>query len=105
MSRVFFWRLVIAAGILAPCAVAASDLEKLVDKTAERVRKEFNVPGISVAVVKDGKVALAKGYRVRKLGASDPMTAETLVGIGSNTKAFTSAALALLVDEKKLNWD
>lgn len=76
-----------------------------VDATVERARKEFNVPGISVAVVKDGKVVLAKGYGIRTLGHPEPMTADTLVGIASNSKAFSSAALAMLVEEGKLHWD
>jgi CubicO group peptidase (beta-lactamase class C family) len=67
--------------------------------------KTFDVPGMAVAIVKDGKVLVAKGYGVRKLG--DPTTVDefTLFGIGSNTKAFTTAALATLVDEGKLSWD
>ena len=71
----------------------------------ERARQEFDVPGIAVAVVKDGKVVLAKGYGVRKLGDPAPVTAESLFRIASNTKAFTVAALAMLVDEGKLRWD
>lgn len=71
----------------------------------ERVRKEFDVPGIAVAVVKDGKVVLAKGYGVRKLGGAAPVTPQSLFRIASNSKAFTTAALAILVDEGKLGWD
>ena len=71
----------------------------------ERARKEFDVPGIAVAIVKDGDVVLAKGYGVRKLGESAPVTPQTLFRIASNTKAFTTAALAMLVDERKLRWD
>jgi CubicO group peptidase (beta-lactamase class C family) len=75
------------------------------DEYVARALKEFEVPGLSLAIVKDGKVTLAKGYGVRKLG--DPVTVDenTLFGIGSNTKAFTTAALATLVDEGKLSWD
>jgi len=58
-----------------------------------------------VAIVKDGKTVLAKGYGVRKLGNPTPVDENTLFGIGSNTKAFTTAALASLVDEGKLSWD
>lgn len=94
------------------CAAAFGQvsIDALVDSTVEHARKEFNVPSISVAVVKDGKVVLAKGYGVRRLGSPEPMTERTLVGIGSNTKAFSAAALAMLVDEmlvdeKKLSWD
>src|SRR5580693_8386706 len=67
--------------------------------------KTFDVPGIAVAVVKDGKIVVAKGYGVRKLGYSTPVDEFTMFGIGSNTKAFTTAALATLVDEGKLSWD
>jgi len=67
--------------------------------------KTFEVPGMAVAVVKDGKILVAKGYGVRKLGDSTPVDEFTLFGIGSNTKAFTAAALATLVDEGKLSWD
>jgi CubicO group peptidase (beta-lactamase class C family) len=67
--------------------------------------KTFAVPGIAVAIVKDGKVVLTKGYGVRKLGDPAPVDEFTTFGIGSNTKAFTTAALATLIDEGKLSWD
>ncbi|MBF9142315.1 serine hydrolase [Hymenobacter properus] len=60
---------------------------------------------MAVAVVKDGKVVMSKGYGVSSLKTKAPMDANTLVGIASNTKAFTTAALGLLVDEGKLRWD
>jgi len=67
--------------------------------------KTFDVPGMAVAIVKDGKIVVAKGYGVRKLGDPTPVDEFTMFGIGSNTKAFTTAALATLVDEGKLSWD
>src|SRR5947209_13449481 len=67
--------------------------------------KTFDVPGLSVAIVKDGKVVLTKGYGVRKLGEPSSVDERTMFGIGSNTKAFTTAALAMLVDEGKISWD
>jgi CubicO group peptidase (beta-lactamase class C family) len=67
--------------------------------------KTFEVPGMAVAIVKDGKIVVAKGYGVRKLGEPTPVDEFTLFGIGSNTKAFTTAALATLIDEGKLSWD
>ena len=75
------------------------------DTYVGRVLKTFEVPGLSVAIVKDGKVVLAKGYGVRKQGEPTPVDENTLLAIGSNTKAFTSAALATLVDEGKISWD
>src|SRR5277367_4215304 len=75
------------------------------DAYVARDMKTFDVPGIAIAIVKDGKVVLAKGYGVRKLGEATPVDENTLFGIGSNTKAFTSAALASLVDAGKISWD
>src|SRR5216684_5917509 len=75
------------------------------DSFVAKVLKTFEVPGLSVVIVKDGKTVLAKGYGVRKLGNPTPVDENTLFGIGSNTKAFTTAALASLVDEGKLSWD
>ena len=65
----------------------------------------FTVPGLSVAIVKDGKVVLAKGYGVRRMGDSAPVDERTRFGIASNTKLFTATALALLVEEGKVEWD
>jgi len=67
--------------------------------------KTFDVPGMAVAIVKDGTVVVAKGYGVRKLGDLTPVDEHTMFGIGSNTKAFTTALLAGLVDVGKLTWD
>jgi CubicO group peptidase (beta-lactamase class C family) len=75
------------------------------DSYVARAIKTFDVPGLSIAIVKDGKVILAKGYGVRKLGSPAPVDENTLFGIGSNTKAFTTAALASLVDAHKISWD
>jgi CubicO group peptidase (beta-lactamase class C family) len=88
-----------ALPVTAPLDVAA------VDAVVARTLKAFDVPGLAVAVVKDGQVVLAKGYGVRSLVTKEPVDANTLFGIGSNTKVFTTAALGLLVDEGKLRWD
>jgi CubicO group peptidase (beta-lactamase class C family) len=80
---------------------APTDLDAYVD----RALKTFEVPGLSVCIVKDGKVVVAKGYGVKKLGAAARVDERTLFGIGSNTKAFTTAALSTLVDEGKISWD
>jgi len=76
-----------------------------IDEFVAGVMAEYEVPGIGLAIVKDGEVVLAKGYGVRQLGDSTPVDAQTLFGIASNTKAFTATALALLVEEGKLQWD
>ena len=89
--------------LLAACVVFAQPAD--LDSWVERARKEFEVPGIAVGIVKDGKVVTAKGYGVRKLGEPGRVDEHTVFGIASNTKAFTAAALGLLVDEGKLKWD
>ncbi len=79
-------------------------LERL-DATVERVRSTFEVPGIAVAVVKDGQVVLERGYGVRELGKPEPVRADTLFAIASNTKAFTATSLNLLAEQGKLKMD
>jgi CubicO group peptidase (beta-lactamase class C family) len=75
------------------------------DATVAKIMKAFEVPGLALTIVKDGRVALAKGYGVRKLGDPAPVDARTLFGIASNSKVFTATALGLLVEEGKLAWD
>jgi len=75
------------------------------DAYVARVMKAFEVPGLSLAVVKDGETVLARGYGVRRLGEAAPVDARTLFGIASNTKVFTATALGLLVEEGKIEWD
>src|SRR5574337_1776353 len=78
---------------------------KAIDDLTERSMKAFNVPGIAVAVIKDGKVIHSKGYGVRSLNTMQKVDKNTLFGIASNSKAFTAATLGILVDERKINWD
>ncbi len=75
------------------------------DDYVNRVLSEFEVPGISVGIVKDGKVILAKGYGVKHQAKPDPVDENTLFNIASNSKAFTATALAMLVEEGKLKWE
>ena len=97
--------LALLAASFAPARATENNAPQDLDAFAARVLKEFEVPGLAVAIVKDGKVLLAKGYGVRKLGETTPVDENTLFGIASNTKAFTAAALAMLVDEGKISWD
>ncbi|MGE0441348.1 MAG: serine hydrolase [Gemmatimonadales bacterium] len=75
------------------------------DAYVGRVMKAFDVPGVSLAIVKDGQVVVTKGYGVRRLGTPEPVDAHTLFGIASNTKVFTATALGLLVEEGRIEWD
>lgn len=76
-----------------------------IDSLAERTLRAFQVPGMSVGVVKDGRLIHARGYGLRALGKPEKVDENTLFGIASNSKAFTAAALGMLVDEGKLRWD
>jgi CubicO group peptidase (beta-lactamase class C family) len=76
-----------------------------IDSLVTLVLKTFDVPGISVGVIKDGKLIHAKGYGVRSLNNNMKVDENTLFGIASNSKAFTAAALGMMVDEGKLKWD
>ncbi len=102
--RWLFLSVVLLAQLLIEARGQAPPLDDL-DAYVSRSMQVFDVPGLSVAVVKDGKVLLAKGYGLRKIGEPARVDENTLFGIGSNTKAFTSAALATLVDEGKISWD
>jgi CubicO group peptidase (beta-lactamase class C family) len=75
------------------------------DAHVARAMAAFGVPGMGVAVVKDGQVVLARGYGARRVGEPGAVDADTLFGIASNTKAFTCAALSILVEEGRLGWD
>lgn len=78
-----------------------------IEKNIEKAMKTFEVPGVAVAVVKDDRVVISKGFGEILQGSrqSKPVNADTLFGIASNTKAFTAAALSILVDEGKLSWN
>src|SRR5215210_2577242 len=76
-----------------------------IDQVVEQASKAFNIAGMAVAIVKDGEVVFAKGYGVRELGKSAKVDTDTLFTVASTTKAFTAAALAILVDEGKIKWD
>ncbi len=76
-----------------------------IDALVARSMAAFDVPGIAVGVIKDGKVVHSRGYGVRSLNTKEKMDENTLFGIASNSKAFTTVALGILVDEGKIKWD
>src|ERR1700743_3675507 len=87
----------------APAAFAAPPAG--FDGRVESLRKGIGVPGMAIAIVENDKVARAKGFGVKKLGSSDPVDADTIFMTGSTGKAFTVAALGILVDQGKIGWD
>jgi CubicO group peptidase (beta-lactamase class C family) len=84
-----------------PAAKFPPELEAYVVKALQ----DWDVPGAALALVQDGNVIVAKGYGVRELGKPELVNDRTIFDTASLTKAFTAAAIATLVDEKKLSWD
>jgi len=99
--RVACLALVLAALALPARAQAPPDLDAFVAS----VMKAFEVPGVGLAIVKDGQVVVAKGYGVRRMGEPAPVDEHTLFAVASNTKVFTATALGLLVEEGTVEWN
>ncbi|MGH8191048.1 MAG: serine hydrolase [Rhodanobacteraceae bacterium] len=94
--------LALLLGPIAMPAAAAPPAD--LDAYAARAMKTFGVPGMSIAIVEGNKIE-TRSYGVRRLGSPARVDAHTTFPIGSNSKAFTSTALAILVDEDKLHWN
>lgn len=75
------------------------------EQRVEQLRKAYGAPGVSIALVENGKVTLAHGWGVRDISTNRPVDADTIFFTGSTGKAFTNAALATLVDAGKIKWD
>lgn len=101
-KRLFLLLFIAGMAALAPAQpLSDAAMDSLVGLTL----RTFNVPGIAVAIVKDGRVAFARGYGVRSIASGQKMDEHTLAAIASNSKAFTAAALGMLIDDGKLTWD
>jgi CubicO group peptidase (beta-lactamase class C family) len=83
---------------------SVAEFVRALDRVAADVMADWRVPGAALAVVQDGKVALAKGYGQRDVEANLPVTPATQFVIGSITKSFTAAGVALLHNEGRLDW-
>ena len=78
---------------------------KELDAYYEQALIDWNVPGMAVAIVKDGKIIFSKGYGTINVNTGEKVDGNSLFAIASNSKAFTSAAIAMLIDEGKMSWD
>ena len=99
----------VIAAVLAPfvlfgSTVAQEPLAGLEEYT-RKAMKDWQVPGVAIAVVKDDKIVYAKGFGVREMGTDGKVDEHTMFAIASNSKAFTCALLGILNDEGKLKWD
>tara|TARA_R110002020_G_scaffold18983_9_gene65784 strand:+ start:3942 stop:5471 length:1530 start_codon:yes stop_codon:yes gene_type:complete len=92
----------LALCLFAPAALATPPG---LDDVVQRTRDTFDVPGIAIAIVKDGEVVMARGFGQRDQRTGEPVDAQTRFAIASQTKAFTSAALSILADDGKLDLD
>jgi len=102
------WFLLLVLCLVSAPAYQAQDLNaqlRDIDDYAAKAGVDWRVPGFAIAIVKGDKIVFAKGYGVRELGKPETVDKDSLFAIASNTKAFTSASLATLVDEGKLRWD
>jgi CubicO group peptidase (beta-lactamase class C family) len=91
--------------LLAFTATAQPFDTKAVDRIVTSTMRAWQLPGVAVAIVKNDRVVYVSGYGTKELGGTAPVTGDTLFQIASTSKAFTSAALAMLVSDGKLSWD
>ncbi|MDP5105653.1 MAG: serine hydrolase [Polaribacter sp.] len=105
INLMFFKKITLLVLFVFSVSLNAQIDEKKLDKLIQQTLKTFDVPGISVGILKDGKIVYAKGHGVRSLTNKKDMNDNTLVGVASNSKGFTCFALAMMIDEGKLNWD
>ena len=105
MKSVKSVRLLALSLMLSVSAPAWADPPADIVESVEALRRTVGAPGVSIAIVEDGKTTLARGWGVRKLGESAPVDAQTIFQTGSTGKAMTAAALAVLVDEGRIAWD
>src|SRR5688572_17092893 len=97
--------LVVFLLLISPAVFAQEAPLQGFDEYVNKALKEWEVPGVGIAIVKNDRVILSKGYGVRELGKPTPVDERTIFAIGSSSKAFTAAAIAMLVDEGKLKLD
>ena len=91
--------------LFAASAFAQTINPTAVDAIVQDAMKAWNVPGASVAIIRGNEVLYVKGYGVKDIKTQQPVTPDTIFAIGSTSKAFTTTAMAMLVDEGKMNWD
>ena len=114
LSFAFAWTLLVGL-VSVGCCSAQENVSQVTDDFSQRLEKleelfeeervKNKIPGLALAVVKDGEVVFAKGFGVSNLEEKKPVDTETLFAIGSSTKSFTSTLVAMLVDEGKMDWD
>lgn len=99
------WSAVVTTLLLPAAAVAQRGQLSGLDAYIDKAIKDWEVPGLALAIVRNDSIVHARGYGVRQLGQPGNVTERTVFAIGSSSKAFTAGLIGLLVDEGKLKWD
>lgn len=109
MTKYYFnWSklwLVVILGLFSISVFGQESLPENFDEWVESSRQDWKIPGMAVGIVKDGKVIYAKGFGEKQLGSGEAVDANTIFSIASVSKNITAAALGILVDEGKIDWD
>ena len=95
----------VATCLVVSTTLAQSPTDAFIAETAERAMETFNTPGMAIGIVRGGELVYAAGHGVRSIETGEPVDPDTIFQIASLTKAFTTAALGILVDEGKLGWE
>jgi CubicO group peptidase (beta-lactamase class C family) len=101
VPRAYLWFLAL---LLPALPVHAQTLEGI-DEVIQNAMTEWQIPGLAIAVIRDGEILLSQGYGYRDVERQLPVSENTLFAIGSNSKSFTVTVLGMLADEGKLDWD
>ena len=104
-KTLFFLLTLISLKVFAQTDSIPSFVKDSLDVYVNRALTDWQIPGVAVCIVKNGKIAVMKGYGVKDWDTKEPVDENTLFMIGSNTKAFTATALAMLDADKKLSLD
>lgn len=97
--------IILTQTVFAQTDAVSSFIKDSLDNYVEKALTDWQIPGVAICIIKDGKVVIMKGYGIKEAGTNDKVDENTLFMIGSNTKAFTATALAMLHNAKKLSLD
>jgi CubicO group peptidase (beta-lactamase class C family) len=101
----YFFLPVVAVFVFSPAIFAQAVDQTPLDALMNEATRYWRTPGAAIVIVRGDEVVYLKGFGVKDIGAQEPVTPDTIFAIGSTTKAFTTAAMAMLVDEGKMSWD
>lgn len=99
------WFIILSTCLVGSSVIAKPNFEEDVDAMVMQAMQDWGVPGLGLAIIKDGKIIIQKGYGFRDIGKKLPVNKDTLFVGASTSKAFTAFGIGLLVDSGELNWD